>query len=465
MDEVLKRLLKGKRVLILGFGREGQTSYTRIRMVFPEQPLANADRNGKLETAIWQEQDPRLEFMTGEEYLDRVDRYDVIIRSPGIPLKDIRKLAPDALITSQTDIFLRAFARQTIGITGTKGKSTTASLVAHLFTRAGEHTLLMGNIGIPPFSMIPNITPSTRIILELSSHQLQLIEQAPDTAILLNLFEEHLDAYDSFLEYQLAKMNIGRKQQHEQALIFHADDTLITQRLTEYPVLSELLPFSLCDEQEKGAFFRGSDAVVRINKGVEQVYPGIHNRYLRGDHNKRNILAALLATARYNLEEEAILDGLASFKGLAHRMEVLGMFHGILWVNDSIATIPEACMAAVQTLPQVDTLVLGGFDRGISYTSLSLFLLHSGVRNLILTGAAGRRIGEELEAADPMIRKKKRLFVIERFDDFFRIAIKVTAPGATCLLSPAAASYDEFRSFEERGFRFRQLITGESPPE
>ncbi len=136
-------------------------------------------------------------------------------------------------------------------------------------------------------------------------------------------------------------------------------------------------------------------------------------------------------------------------------MEYVGFYHGIQWYNDSIATIPEACMAAIRSLPDVDTLILGGFDRGIGYNELALFLISSDVKNLILVGDAGRRIGTEIGKT---IKAGKKLFYINRFDDFLPVALEHTKPGATCLLSPAAASYDEFRSFEERGFRFRDLV-------
>jgi UDP-N-acetylmuramoylalanine--D-glutamate ligase len=160
------------------------------------------------------------------------------------------------------------------------------------------------------------------------------------------------------------------------------------------------------------------------------------------------------------VNEEAILDGLASFKGLAHRMEYVGCYHGFHWVNDSIATIPEASIAAVQSLPDVDTLILGGFDRGISYESFADFLIHSQVHTLILVGDAGRRIGNEIEKRDKTIKSTKNLFYINRFDNLMPLVLEHTRPGTTCLLSPAASSYDEFRSFEERGFRFRELIVG-----
>jgi UDP-N-acetylmuramoyl-L-alanine---L-glutamate ligase len=166
----------------------------------------------------------------------------------------------------------------------------------------------------------------------------------------------------------------------------------------------------------------------------------------------------MMVTSLLGVSTDAILNGLDSFKGLSHRMEYVGIFHGIHWYNDSIATIPEACMAAVNAIPEVETLILGGFDRGISYDALAEFLTGSGVKTFILSGDAGKRIGESLEKA---IKKDKTVLYIHRFDDFFPLALAHTRKGAACLLSPAASSYDEFRSFEERGFRYTGAITGE----
>ena len=155
------------------------------------------------------------------------------------------------------------------------------------------------------------------------------------------------------------------------------------------------------------------------------------------------------------VEPEMVEDGISTFKGLEHRLEYVGEFGGIHFYNDSIATIPEACMEAVKAIPKVDTLIAGGFDRGIDYAGLAEFLCSSRVRNLILVGVAGKRIGEHLGCNG---LNEKKLFYIGRFDDFREIAFRETRAGYACLLSPAAASYDEFKNFEERGKRFRELV-------
>jgi UDP-N-acetylmuramoylalanine--D-glutamate ligase len=353
-------------------------------------------------------------------------------------MKDIPYSFARTVITSQTDLFLRRYASQVIGVTGTKGKSTTASLVSHILDNAGRDAVLLGNIGTPAFHFLERIGEGTRIVFELSSHQLEHIVRSPHVAILLNLYQEHLDAYRSFEDYQLAKMNIAEFQQKGDFFIYNADDPLAAGHIGKHPWLQELVPVTL---SAPGSYH-------------------FHNRYLKGDHNLRNTLAAVAACRIEGLDDTEIAEGIDSFKGLAHRMEFVGRFHGIDFYNDSIATIPEACIAAVRAIPGVDTLLLGGFDRGVDYGPLADFLLTSGVRSFIVTGMAGARIAEAMEKQG---LRGKRLIRIHRFDEFLPHAVKYTAPGHVCLLSPAAASYDEFRSFEERGMRFAELVKTVTP--
>ena len=439
MDKVIREALQGKRVLLLGFGKEGQSTYSLLRRVLPEQPVTVADANGSVRDHERLAGDRNLEFITGPEYLDHLGDFEVVLKSPGISLKDVAGVPGSTVITSQTDLFLRRYHSQVIGITGTKGKSTTSSLIYHILRNAGRDAVLLGNIGTPAFHFTDMIGPETHIVFELSSHQLEYIRRGPRIGILLNLYQEHLDAYRSYEDYQLAKMNIAACQQPGDSFIYNADDPLVSSHAAGIRRGQQMIPFSLDAGGETFDF---------------------HNRYLRGDHNRRNLLAAVAACRLCGIDDFDISEGIDSFKGLAHRMEYVGNFHGIDFYNDSIATIPEACMAAVQAIPGVETLVLGGFDRGIDYAPLARFLLGSEVRNFLVTGMAGARIADAMETQG---LGAKRLIRLHRFDEFIGFALKYTGPGGVCLLSPAAASYDEFRSFEERGMRFAGLAKKGNP--
>ena len=452
MVDFIRERFVGKSVVLLGFGREGQASYALLRRAFPEKQLAIADGNELIGENPLIVADEHLDLILGSGFLDRISGYDVIIRSPGIP---VWQLACQGQITSQTELFLQRYSAQVIGITGTKGKSTTSSLIHHILKTAGTDVLLAGNIGNPVFHFIDLITPSTKIVFELSSHQLEYLSVAPHISVLLNLYQEHLDAYRSYGDYQLAKVNIAKYQQEDDFLIYNLDDKLVEGHVQAYAGIRKSFPFSVVAEPQPGSFIRDGWICFSDGLNVLPVWKIHQDRFLRGEHNLKNILAAVSAAMICGVDPEMIEDGIATFKGLEHRLEYVGEFGNIHFYNDSIATIPEACMEALKAIPNVDTLIAGGFDRGIDYRGLSDFLAGSSVRNFILAGIAGKRIGEYLEGRN---LEGKKLFYITRFDDFRDIAFRETRPGNSCLLSPAAASYDEFRNFEERGKRFRELV-------
>ncbi len=455
MVEQILEGFRNKSVLLLGFGREGEASYALFRKYFPGKPICIADSSDNVRNNPLLCNDPDVTFQTGAGYLAGINKFDVVVRSPGIPVWNLDPPLPPEKVTSQTDIFLQAYGGQVIGVTGTKGKSTTASLIHHILKIAGEESLLVGNIGNPAFHFTSLVTPGTKIVFELSSHQLEFIHRSPHIAVFLNLFQEHLDAYAGYREYQLAKANIVKFQKPGDRAVYNADDALVSTHLNPFSANSRLYPFSLTHPQLPGGYIEGDHIVFSDGHTTTPVWKIHQDRFLRGEHNLKNILAADNVTMLLGIDPELIGEGIATFKGLEHRLEYVGESQGIHFYNDSIATIPEACIEAIRAIPRVDTLIAGGFDRGIDYSGLAEFLFGSQVRNLILIGAAGKRIGLLVEAQG---KSDKRIFYINRFDFFREIAFRETRAGYACLLSPAAASYDEFKNFEERGKRFREMV-------
>ncbi|MDP1621952.1 MAG: UDP-N-acetylmuramoyl-L-alanine--D-glutamate ligase [Bacteroidales bacterium] len=474
MIDLIRVRFEYKSIVLLGFGREGQSTYSLLRKVFPEKPLTIADLSETVRENPMILEDKYVQFITGTDYLRKLNDFDVIFRSPGIPVWQLishageffnspgdllaKCLIPKAKITSQTELFLEFYSKQVIGITGTKGKSTTASLIHHIFKTAGKDVLLAGNIGNPVFHFIDIIDQDTVIVIELSSHQLEFLKLAPRFAVLLNVYQEHLDAYENYEAYQLAKSNITKYQHPGDFIIYNDDDPLVKMLIEPYLANRTGYPFSMQLQPRPGGFVQDGVVCFSTDDLVVPVWKIHQDRFLRGEHNLKNILAAVNVAMLYGIDTEVIRDGIGTFKGLAHRLEYVGEFGKIHFYNDSIATIPEACMEAIKAIPNVDTLIAGGFDRGIDYSLLADFLSRSAVRNFILVGEAGKRIMEHLALVD---QAGKKLFCINRFDEFKEIAFGETKAGCTCLLSPAAASYDEFRNFEERGKRFRELVSGE----
>ena len=439
MFELILNRLRGKRILVLGFGREGRSTLHFLNKYLPDAVVAVADRN---------EMELVQHFGTG--YLEAMYGYDIVIKTPGISLKDFDTKGVE--ITSQTDLFLGQFHGQTIGITGTKGKSTTTSLIYHLLKSSGRDAILTGNIGIPCFDIMEDIKPESIVVYELSAHQLEYVHNSPRVGVLLNVFEEHLDHFGTMQRYKAAKLNLLRFMGEDDTAIIH--ESLLNDAL------------DLFVNNKVFSFFDFDDVVDR------EALP------LKGEHNYQNIKAALLACDAYGVDYRELIPYLYSFKPLEHRLEPVGTYGGVTFVNDSISTIPQAAISACQALGRVDFLLLGGFDRGIDYQPLADYLKAHPVPHLLFTGKAGERMMEIIgpstssgtEVAEPVewpINKAKvpepvegpTLFYYSSMEQAFAYLAAHAKPGDVCLLSPAASSYDQYKNFEERGAKFKALST------
>jgi UDP-N-acetylmuramoyl-L-alanine---L-glutamate ligase len=456
MQELVKKLFPGKKIIIAGFGREGRSTYKLIRCYLPELHLTITDRNREYLKDPAISHDTHLTLRSGSNYLADLDSYDIIIKSPGIPSKDLDPAISPVKITSQTDLFLRQFHKQIIGVTGTKGKSTTSSLIYHILKKAGRETVLVGNIGLPPFEIAGKITPDTVIVMELSSHQLEFLDCSPHIAILLNIFQEHLDHYHSYIDYQSAKFNIGLHQQEDDYFIYNASSEIIEGFVAECTSCRHyVLPFKLDKPRANGIGLVNEKLILSISDKQTELFDLTRGLPLKGSHNIANVMAASAACYLAGIPADKIAGAILTFKGLEHRIEYVGYFEGIHFYNDSIATIPEATIEAVNTLKEVDTLILGGFDRGIDYSFLIPYLLRSPVRNIILTGAAGERMKIIFDGVE---HPGLRLFEAADYKEVVEIAKRETMKGKICLLSPAAASYDMFKNFEERGNIYKKMV-------
>ena len=423
-DLILNRL-RGKHILILGFGREGKSTLRFLQKHLPEAVVAVADKNA-------------MEGVThsGEGYLEAMYDYDIVIKTPGISLKDFNTKGIE--ITSQTDLFLSQFHAQTIGITGTKGKSTTTSLIYHLLKSSGRDAILTGNIGIPCFDVMEDIKPESIVVYELSAHQLEYVHNSPRVGVLLNIFEEHLDHFGTMQRYTEAKLNIMRYMGEDDMAVVH--ESLMEEA---WSLFVNNIVFSLFD----------IDDLVDCT-----ALP------LKGEHNLLNIKAALLACYAYGIDPRELIPYLYTFKPLEHRLEPVGTFGGVTFVNDSISTIPQATISACEALGRVDFLLLGGFDRGIDYQPLVEYLKAHPVPHLLFTGKAGERMMQLIaKVAEPSVTEHSQsiegptLFYYATMEEAFSYVAANAKPGDVCLLSPAASSYDQYKNFEERGGKFKAL--------
>lgn len=421
LNTIFKRL-RGKKILVAGYGREGKSTVAFLKKYLPHAMVAVADKN---ESALQELDRERYKTYFGDDYLNAVSEYDLVIKTPGISLNNME--IDESKISSQTDLFLEAFHNQVIGITGTKGKSTTSTLIYHLLKESGHDAILAGNIGIPIFDCIPNINKRTIIVYELSAHQLQFIRKSPRVGVLLNVFEEHLDHFGTFENYRAAKINVLR-------YMSDSDVAVLNSRL--------------CFEADN----LGKRYVDFENYKFDDYNINWNDVPLRGEHNKLNIKAALCACYSFGLSLNEIVPHLLTFKPLEHRQEFVGTFGGVTFYNDSISTIPQATIAALKTLGKVDFLLLGGYDRGIDYSSLIQYLNENPLKHILVTGEAGNRIKTLLAES-----YKGEILSYDDMESAFEILRTNANAGDVCLLSPAAASYDRYKNFEERGTVFKEL--------
>ena len=431
MFELILNRLRGKRILILGFGREGKSSFHFVQKYLPNAEVAVADKN-------------ELEGVKhfGNYYLESMYDYDIVIKTPGISLKDFDTKGVE--ITSQTDLFLSQFHAQTIGISGTKGKSTTTSLIYHLLKSSGRDAILTGNIGIPCFDIMEDIKPDSIVVYELSAHQLEYVHNSPHVGVLLNVFEEHLDHFGTFERYKSAKLNLLRFMDEDDTAVIH--DTLINDALRV-----------IASKAKQSRVFTQCD----FDEIESSALP------LKGAHNYLNIKAALLACDAYGVDYRELIPYLYSFKPLEHRLEPVGTFGGVTFVNDSISTIPQAAISACKALQKVDFLLLGGFDRGVDYQPLVDYLKENPVPHLLFTGKAGERLMQLMDgistgsktslnsAPEPV--EGPTSFNYSTMEEAFAYLKNHAKQGDVCLLSPAASSYDQYKNFEERGRKFKAL--------
>lgn len=423
--------LKNKRIAILGFGKEGQSTYRYIRKYLCDQELTIADLH-PIDTSNL----THVQTMIGKDY-QKLDAYDIIMKSPGIVLTHE---LPEAKLNSQTNLFLKYYGHQTIGITGTKGKSTTASLLYHIL-RQQRSCVLLGNIGKPAFDQLDDIHEDTTVVYELSCHQLEYAHYAPHYGVLLNLYEEHLDHYGTYEKYVHAKENIWRNQQKGDCIVLESS-------LVNALIPSQVISASM-DNQEADIFV--SDHTLRILS--ERIVLKDEDTALLGRHNRYDIAIVFYLAKQLNISYEFSLTALKSFFPLSHRLEYVGCWHDLHWYDDSISTICETTIQALKSLPKTNTLILGGMDRGIDYTPLSNYLNTHPIHHVILMYDSGKVLSKLL---------KIPFTVVKDLQEAVETAKQVSQKGGLVLLSPAAASYGFFKNFEERGDRYQMYIKDEA---
>lgn len=449
MLKELLAYLKDKKIVILGFGMEGEASYRFLRRNFPEKQLFIADRNiNLLEKKIDLMEDANLEVSLGENYLNGIEEYDLILKAPGISLKDVDISKFQNKITSQLELFLEFFDICSIGITGTKGKSTTSSLMYKILIGQKKEAYLLGNIGEPIFNDIESFTENTIAVIELSSHALEYVKRSTKIGIILDIYEEHLDHYKSLEKYIEAKFNLAKYQTSEDYLIYNFDNQFMNDYNFKYKENDYAVSLDNIPNTKNKVFLK--DNFIYCNE--EKCMDINEKMNLKGMHNINNIMFILGVCQILNLDIKKVINSIKEFKPLEHRMEFVANINGVDYYNDSIATIPESTIDAVNAIKNVNTIIVGGKDRGVNLTELIEFLKSSDIENIICLPKTGEYIKEGLESSN------KKVYFTNELEEAVNIAKKVTKKNTVCLLSPAASSYGYFKNFEERGKLFKKYV-------
>lgn len=436
--------LKDKNIAILGFGKEGKSSYNFIRR-YSDQFITILDKNDIISKNPFLNDDKNIEIITGDNYLDNLEKYDLVLKSPGIALLNMD--LTNINITSQLELVLEVARDNIIGITGTKGKSTTSTLLYNIIKDQNENTFLLGNIGNPILDSVEEFDKNSILVIEMSSHQLEFVKHSPHIGVILNLYQDHLDHTGTLEKYFNDKMNMFKYQEKNDIAIYDGDNENLINLVSKNNYSSKLYSFKV--DTKSDIYIMNNN--IYYNDNI--IYDGNSKRNLIGKHNLKNIMVVLLICELLNLDISKTYDIINSFKPLEHRLEAVGTYNGITYYDDAIATVPEATINGINGIGNVDTLIFGGMDRNIDYKGFIDYLSNSNVSNLIGIPETGHTICNILKE-----KCDKNIFLVDTIDEAVDLADKYTRKDCACLLSPAASSYNNFKNFEEKGNYFKNVI-------
>lgn len=422
------------KVAVAGYGQEGEANYRYWQKL-----------GAKL--TILDENQPNLELPTNAEVkiglncFDDLRQYDLVVRTAGL---NPNKLKSAKKVWSATNEFFAQCPASIIGITGTKGKGTTSSLIAEILQAAGETVHLLGNIGVPALSELSKIKSSDFVVFELSSFQLWDLEKSPETAVVLMIAPDHMDVHASMAEYIDAKANIGVHQKQEDLLVYHPTNTYSAEAAQK-------------SAAQKRRYLTQEGAYIQNNKVcIEEVEVcAISEIGLIGPHNLENVCAAVTAAWNYTQDTNAIKQGIINFKGLPHRLEFVAERNMVKFYNDSQATGPDSTIAAIRSFSEPVVLILGGSDKGLDVDPV-INELDENIHRVVLVGQSAENLEELCMARN--FNHYINLGLNTNMQEIVSEAIKLSSPGGVVLLSPAHASFGMFKNYQDRGDQFKNIV-------
>lgn len=440
LDEFNKRLLNGK-VAIIGLGVSNLPLLDYLYNLGCKDVVLFNDKEINVDVSKY-----GYQVYEGDGYLDHLVGFDIIFRAPGcLPSQEelVREKERGAYITTEVEEVLKLSPAKTIGVTGSDGKTTTTTLIDLVLRSNGYKTYLGGNIGVPLFTKIGEMTKDDVVVLELSSFQLMDMDVSPDIAVITNISPNHLDKHKDYQEYIDAKKCIFKNNDNGILVLNH--DNEITSKFTSS---REIRYFSRYEETN--AFYVMNGMICYKGKEVFDT----KKLHIRGVHNHENICACMSAVIDM-VDMEKSFQAISEFKGVEHRLEFVREVDGVKWYNDSVSSSPTRTIAGLNSYNERIVLIAGGYDKNLDYTPLARPILDK-VSKLILFGATKNKIYQA-------VMKEKssediEIYVEDGLDEVIARAREVAVPGEVVLFSPASASFDMFKNFADRGDKFKEKV-------
>lgn len=449
--------IKGKKIAIIGLGVSNIPlldyfySLGAKVSIFDKREKEALDAN-----ALNKIQNYQFDLYTGKDALSNLQGFSVIFRSPSCrpyTPEIVAEVEKGAILTSEIEMLMKTCPGTVIGITGSDGKTTTTNLIYQILKENGYHCYLGGNIGIPLFTKVGEMKPEDMVVLELSSFQLMDMQISPHISVITNISPNHLDIHKSYEEYIEAKKNIFKYQKQGDIVVLNYDNE-ITRELRQ-EAKGKVVYFSKTQKLENGVIY--DNGTIKLCKNnVRRHILDVKDVLLRGTHNYENICTAISATSSL-VEPEVQARAIKKFQGVEHRLEFVKEINGIKWYNDSIGTSPSRTIAGLNAFDEKIVLIAGGYDKHLDYTPIAKPIIEN-VSTLILMGATATKIEEAVKKELEQQGKTMPIYMCSNLKETVDKAYELAKQNEIVLFSPASASFDLFKNFEDRGNQFKNLV-------
>ncbi len=452
-----EQFINGKKVAIIGLGvsniplLEYLYNLNCSVSVFDKREVEKLDAN-----AVKKINDYNFKLYTGKDSLKELVNFAVIFRSPSCrpdTPEVLEEVNRGAILTSEIEMLMQTCPGTIIGITGSDGKTTTTNLIYYILKEKGYNCYLGGNVGIPLFTKVKEMTPDDIVVLELSSFQLMDMQISPHISVITNISPNHLDIHKSYEEYIEAKKNIFKYQTEKDILVINYDNEITKKFGSE--ANGKVIYFSRKEKLDDGIICDNGIVKSCENKLRRHIL-NTKDILLKGEHNHENICATIAATKSL-VEPEIQAEAIRKFKGVEHRLEFVREINGVKWYNDSIGTSPSRTIAGLKSFDEKIVLIAGGYDKHLDYTPIAKPIVEN-VSKLILMGATAKKIDEAVSNELKAEHKEMEIYYCDTLKETVDKAYEIATPDEIVLFSPASASFDMFKNFEERGNLFKKLV-------